>query len=43
MTTADDARMLYFVLAGTLLKKILWDSGRFVFHGASLFKDRTVF
>ena len=35
---ADVARMHYFVL----LKKMYLDSGRFVFHDISLFKDRAV-
>ena len=27
----------------TLLKKMYWDSGRFVFHGVSLVTDRAVY
>ena len=34
---ADDACMLYFV------KKMYRDSGRFVFHGVSLVKNRAVY
>ena len=42
---ADDARMLYFLVAGliTLLKKLYRDSGRFVFQGVTLVRERAVY
>ena len=40
---ADDVRMLFCGSRLTILKKMYRDSGRFVFHGVLLVKERALY